>query len=237
MSRTLRNAALACAVAAVAVAAVAPLGVAAKAKAVRPYAIQPVHNATFIQASKNIAPPEGGDDFLVTMSTTSAGALKIPFTLHPYGEARTSMVVSSNGNIQFPGAGTSPSVAWVNECLPTHMPSPFIAPYWDDLQFAATGTTTPNEGIYVKTTGTAPHRHFIVNWRGHLFSQPTAATRFGVIFYEGVAKISFQYMDNTAASATIGTQRRPTSTSTQWTCDSGGTSVQTGLRLDFVQTQ
>ena len=233
MSRTLRNAALVCAAAGLALTAAAPQGIAAKA--VRPYAIQPVHNVTFIQASKNIAPSTGGDDFLVTMSTTSTGAFKIPFTLRPYGEARTSMVVSSNGNIQFPGKGTDPNVAWTNACLPTHMPSPFIAPYWDDLQFAATGTVTPNEGIYVKTIGTAPHRKFIVNWRGHLFGQDTAATRFGVIFYEGVSKISFQYLDNTAASATIGTQDRPATTSTQWTCDSGGTSVQTGLRLDFIQ--
>jgi hypothetical protein len=197
------------------------------------YAIQPRQNQAFIQASSSIA-PQGGDDFTVRLATTLRGARKMPFPVYPYGERRTQMYVSSNGNIQFPGAGTAPNSSYSNGCLPTRMPSPFLAPYWDDLEFAPTGTTTPNEGIYTKVLGDAPNRRFIVNWRGHLYAQPAAATRFGVIFYEGQSKVSFQYMQNTAASATIGTQHRPTTSSTQWTCNSAGTAVQTGLRLDFV---
>jgi len=210
---------------------VTPMPVAVAAPAASPYAIETFQGRTFIPAANNIA-PRGGDDFTVRLATGLSGARKMPFRVRPYGEARSAMHVSSNGNIQFPGAATSPSSAYNNSCLPTRMPSPFLAPYWDDLEFDR--SATPREGIYTQTVGTAPNRKFIVNWRGHLYGQPAAGTRFGVIFYEGQSKVSFQYQDNTAASATIGTQHRPTSTSTQWACNSGGRSVETGLRLDFV---
>lgn len=208
----------------------------ASAAPTQTYAIQTQSNATFVTAGSNIA-PQGGDDFTVRLATTLTGARRMPFPIAPYGESHSQMYVSSNGNIQFPGAGTSPNAAYTNACLPTQMPSPFLAPYWDDLQFEPTGTTTPNEGIYTRVVGTAPNRQFIVNWRGHLFSQADAATRFGVIFYENnTSRFSYQYQDNTAAGATIGVQRRPTSFTTQYSCNSGGSSVQTGLRLTFVLT-
>lgn len=201
--------------------------------AVAPYAIRPLSGQTFVQASTNIA-PQGGDDFTVALSTTAAGGRRMPFAVSVYGQRFSSMVVSSNGNIQFPGAGTAPSAAYSNACLPTRMPSPLLAVYWDDLEFAASGTTVPGEGIFTRTLGTAPNRTFVVNWRGHLFSQPAAATRAGIIFRENSRTISFQYMQNTASSATIGVQRGPFSTSTQWTCNSGGSVVATGMRLDFI---
>lgn len=202
--------------------------------AVAPYVISPQQNKTYVQAGTNIA-PAGGDDFVLSLSTTSRQAgMRMPFPVTVYGQSYSAMVVSSNGNIQFPSAGTSPSAAYTNSCLPTRMPSPLLAVYWDDLEFAPAGTTTPGEGIFTAVKGQAPHRQFIVNWRGHLFAQPTAASRAGVIFTEGSSRISFQYYDNTAATATIGIQRNPRGTSTQWTCNSGGSVVSTGLRLDFL---
>jgi hypothetical protein len=200
------------------------------AQAAHTYSITARTAQAFIAAGPGNLFPGGVDDSVVVLSTRGTGVNKLPFALKVYGVSYTRVVVSSNGNLQFTsGAG---SAAYFNDCLPSgSFNYPVIAPFWDDIVLAPQNTTVPGEGLFVKTTGVAPHRQFIINWRGHHFGDNTPI-RAGVIFTEGSAVFSFQYLQNDAADASIGVQRTASGPSTQWACNQG-TSVFAGLKLTF----
>jgi hypothetical protein len=169
------------------------------------------------------------DDAVFRLSTTTAGAQHLPFPIKVYNRTFSAMWVSSNGNVQF---GTAASTAWSNECLPaTALTRPFIAPYWDDWQFDP--TAIPTQGIYVKTTGTAPHRKFIVSWRGTAFAGADQPRRAEIIFSEGSASFITQYADGDTRSSTIGAQLSVTNFS-QRSCNPP-TQLQPGTKLTWTR--
>lgn len=137
----------------------------------------------------------------------SITAVTVPFAIHFNGDVTgfQTIYVNSNGTI----STSSADPGYSNLTLPTGIISTLIAPYWDDLL-----PTTGTSNVFVATTGTAPNRHFVVEWRNMKNYGATGTGTFQVIFYENSPDILMNYSDtvfgsisyDAGASATIGVQ-------------------------------
>lgn len=142
-------------------------------------------------------------------STTTAKTftVSLPFEFSFYGEAQSSMTISSFGYITFGGTGTLAS----NTTLPnTAQPNGLIAPMWDSLTLQRyTGTMDPNYAdprIASATTGTAPNRVFHVSWHRMATSTgPYNNASAMVQLYEGSNRIRFIYGPGYNWGTTYGT--------------------------------
>lgn len=192
------------------------------------YVINDTTGATFSMLNSNSLFPTGADDDLVTLSTAAGGARRMPFPVRIYGVKKFSMVLSTNGNLQFFSTDDERN----NVCLPTGvLPGRMIAVLWDDLTFSS----SDGEGVFTRTSGAAPNRKFTVSWQGHIFGT-TQAARAQVVFFENSTKIRMVYGAAGGGSATVGVQAHNVGPSRQWTCNSGTTTAVTaGLQLDFLR--
>jgi hypothetical protein len=201
------------------------------------YTITHRTGATFVQLSSSNLVTTTSDDVLYYLSTTGTGLARLPFPLHLYNQVYTKAAISSNGNIQ-PGI-TSPQgvFGFTNDCLssPTFGRSA-VLPFWDDLYFDVSHTSNGyTEGIFLRTTGTAPHRTFLVSWQGEFFQNPTSQILAQVTFSEGSQNVVYVYGRSGGGSATIGIQAKQLLSSTQYTCNSGSaTAVTSGLKLTLT---
>ncbi|MCA2218228.1 carboxypeptidase regulatory-like domain-containing protein [Jidongwangia harbinensis] len=129
-------------------------------------------------------------------------ALTLPFAMPFHGRTYTSATVSTNGFLTFDtalGADT-----YVNPAMPTAAaPNAVVAPFWDDLEIDASAS------VRTQTTGTAPNRKFVIEWRNAKF-RPNGPDRitFEAVFGEA-GDIVFNYGTLTTtlqqgAAATIG---------------------------------
>jgi hypothetical protein len=173
---------------------------------------------TLLSGNKHLIIPASGntDDALFTLSTSKSGARKLPFRLNVYGNPYSQVRVSSNGNLQF-GVGSGGSAAFSNDLLPsTDFAGPTLMPFWDDLYMVPSDTSHFfREGIYTRTSGTKPHRTFIISWQGHAYSSESYFILAQAVFKEGSSTIRFRYgtPDNQtgfAPSETIGAQANGT---------------------------
>jgi hypothetical protein len=161
--------------------------------------------------------------------------IPLPFEVKIYGTSYDLVHASVNGVLQFGSNYPDHDDA---TCLPTSLFSDAILAYWDDLDLSTGITTTFVPGIYTATTGTAPNRTFLIEYRACLFSNGgcDGKVNFEVSFHEGQDDITIIY--GTVASgnlgATIGVQKGSGLRYTQRSC---GTPVQAnpGLRLIFYQ--
>ena len=88
--------------------------------------------------------------------------LTLPFAVQVYGNTYTSVVVSSNGNIQFASNRTT----FTNTCLPATSFAQTFFGYWDDLELrTAADRAGPTAGVFTSVVGTAPNRQFIIEFR------------------------------------------------------------------------
>ena len=185
------------------------------------------------------------DDSLYYLSTTATGIHRLPFALHLYNQTYTNLGIDTNGNVRPGLANGAGSSTFSNDCLPTaQVGKPLVAPFWDDLFFDSTDTSHGfTEGVFVRTSGTAPHRRFMVSWQGHFFSASSALVEAQVIFTEGSQTV--QYLDalngsstnpqSGGSSATIGIQSKQQIDSTQWSCNTAN-AVFSGLKLTAVHS-
>jgi hypothetical protein len=175
------------------------------------------------------------DDAIFYLSTTGPAGRRLPFALHLFNQTYKNIAVSTNGNIQ-PGV-TPPggSSRFGNDCLPSSaFGRPAVMPFWDDLIFNSSDTSLGfRQGIFTRTTGTAPHRRFTVSWQGRrLVGSTGPAVLAQVIFEEGSQNLSFVYGLDGGDSATIGIQSKQQLTWAQWVCNSGiANAVSSGERL------
>jgi len=181
-------------------------------------------NYTFT-GSAGAAIPAGG--VLVSAATQADDATATtttPFAFTVYGTPVASgqtILVSTNGNVQFAAAGTN---AYLNATLPISATAgtgvtgtfpaaaPTLFPYWDDLNLAGAAN-----GVYTSTTGVAPNRIYTIEWRGVTFTGSNAVN-FAVQFQENSDQFSYIYNNSAAAngsSATVGVQAA--SSGTQFT--------------------
>ena len=135
--------------------------------------------------------------------------LTVPFATAVYGNpiaAGATIHASTNGNVQIVASGAGTDFA--NVALPTPgdalRPFPTNAPilfaFWDDLDLRTTGG-----GIYTQTTGVAPNRQFVIEWRGKHYSETgsTQTVNFAVVLNEGASgAFEYRYVQ-TGTSATI----------------------------------
>lgn len=171
------------------------------------------------QGTEVIGP--GSDNRVVTVEL----GMTFPF----YGIGRTTVVISTNGNLHFDAAST----AWSNRALPDPArPNAIIAPFWDDL---ATGS-----GNVRCLLVEGPPRRFIVQWSGveHADEPGVPMTFQARLFESGL--IAFEYLDlpargrfTTGSSASIGIEDDSgTSGLTAWR-DGSGLGLRSGTSIHF----
>lgn len=166
-------------------------------------------------ASTGATIPAGGT--LVAGSAQDDATVNVtaPFAFSVYSTNVTAGAVlraSTNGVLQL--VATGGDVDAVNYVLPSSLLAatlPSLIPYWDDLDL-----TTSGGGIYTQTVGSAPHRQWVIEWRGKAFLQGSSSTlqtlNFAIVFAEGVSGFQFRYVqvaDATGAngsSASVGVQ-------------------------------
>ncbi|WP_219994686.1 carboxypeptidase regulatory-like domain-containing protein [Actinokineospora spheciospongiae] len=148
------------------------------------------------------APYVEGDTPLALTGDDSAVAVPLPFSFFFYGNNYTQAFASTNGHLNFLASST----AYSNVALPAGgAPNAAIYPFWDDLLLDSTSR------VATKTTGTAPNREFVVEWRNATFYQATATrVDFEVVLSES-GEISLRYRGidpnstrERGASATVG---------------------------------
>jgi hypothetical protein len=149
-------------------------------------------------------------------SDDTTKSVTLPFSFTFAGTAYTSVKISSNGNIHF---GTA-SNAYSNVAIPsTANPNALIAALWDDL--------SPNNGgaIYTATSGAAPNRTFVIEWRNvPRYNAGTNGATFEIQLVEGSNHIWIVYQDtdfgnasyNAGLSATSGVENAAGSAGNQY---------------------
>ncbi|MFL5732900.1 MAG: S-layer homology domain-containing protein, partial [Chloroflexia bacterium] len=140
--------------------------------------------------------------------------IALPFDYRLYDTAYSSVLVSSNGNLQF----TTRSGSRFNTCLPNPVLGAALLPYWTDLL-----TDCKNCGVYTSTTGTAPTRVFNIEWRAGYF-KGVGPANFEVRLYETTNIFEFVYgqMAEPGFNATVGVQYPGATFFNQYECNSGG---------------
>jgi len=136
--------------------------------------------------------PAGTDDAVAVAN------LNFTFTIN--GTAYTQVTLSSNGNIQFGGAGTN---ALGNGPLPNGtFSTPTVCFYWDDM-------VTDGNGVRYITVGAIGNRVFIADYEFHTYTG-SYPVKCQIQFHEGSNAINIRYYqtDTNACgqSATIGLQ-------------------------------
>jgi hypothetical protein len=153
-------------------------------------------------------------------------AVPLPFPVQFYNGIYNSANVASNGYLQF----VSNNATFTNICLPDGSQDTAIFAHWDDLMTNISGT----DGIFTATTGVAPNRSFIIEWRTPYFPGVGNAN-FSVILHEDTPNFEVIYgtIDQGGSSATIGVQDGTGSSFTEYACDTPGSAI-TGRQLNFV---
>ena len=155
--------------------------------------------------------------------------IAFPFNVEFYGTLFSGASVSSNGNLQF----ATTNAGFGNVCLPVATMGAAIFPFWDDQRTDTVGTN----GIFTTTTGNAPNRKFIVEWRTIYYNTPSTDTTqdYEIVFTEGQRFFDVIYSPTFAdrASATIGCQDGA-GTFTEFVCNAAGPAAGTSLRFACV---
>lgn len=200
------------------------------------YAMEGVTGVSFPVLSSGDLVQSDADDNLYFLSTTGQGVNRLPFPVKAYDQTFPDIAVDSNGLVDLGvSANQTMRAQDVNQCMPTSvLTHPAIAPYWDDLDFRTADTSHGYpDGIFTKTSGTAPHRTFRISWQGEeLDTHRNVLAQ--VTFHEGSQHLTFTYGTDGGASATVGIQSKRAVSSDQWSCNTGSTmSVTTGLRISL----
>jgi hypothetical protein len=199
------------------------------------YTIAASTGAAFVQLTANNEVSGQADDVLYYLSTTGSGLHKLPFPLHLYNQSYTNIAISTNGNVQPGVVSPGGTTAFTNACLPTTtFGRSAVLPFWDDLFFDSTDTSHGfTEGVFIRTSGTAPHRKFLVSWQGHFFSASSTLVEAQVTFTEGSQNVVYVYGRSGGDSATIGIQSKQQLSSTQWSCNTPN-AVASGQKLTLT---
>jgi hypothetical protein len=151
-----------------------------------------------------------------------SGPVALPFTFNLYGVNYSSVVLSTNGNLQFGGTANT---AFNNLDLVTNN-SPntagFVAGFWDDLDATGATFTAPAGRVLTQTLGSPGSQIFVAQWHqwGHNDDgngDPARSITFQIKLFEGSNNIAFVYSDavfpfspaDNGASATVGITSGP----------------------------
>ncbi|MGW2396138.1 S8 family serine peptidase [Kitasatospora sp. NPDC001664] len=164
---------------------------------------------------------------LALTGDTAAEQVQLPFPVALYGSVYTSAYLSTDGHVSFPASST----VYANTALPSaSLPNAALYPFWDDLWLDA------QSGVYTATTGTAPNRTFVVEWRNAAFyAAKTTRLSFSVAIGED-GSFTYRYKDVGAAptngnGATVGLENATGTDGFQYSFNTA--SVTDGLALTF----
>jgi hypothetical protein len=142
--------------------------------------------------------------FATLLGNDATTTVALPFTFTVEGVNYTTIVLSTNGWIEF-GSNTSGNSDPSNDCLPTSAhTNPFVAMYWDDLNPFGTS-------VRYGTVGSASNRVFIADYEVDInVGEGGDDLRFQVQLHERSNTITVRYRDTQDAAngqgATIGFQ-------------------------------
>src|SRR6476659_11409 len=154
--------------------------------------------------------------------------VNFPFPVSVYGQAYTSGWVTDNGSLQLLTSNGGFSTGCSQ--LPINGFDRSLIPYQGDLR-----TDEGSDGIFTATTGSAPHRQFVIEWRTTYF-QSAGTAHFEVILPEDSGTLSVIYgqtADN-GSNETSGIQSGDNGPFTQFSC--GAATLTSGLRVNYVPT-
>ena len=123
---------------------------------------------------------------VLPLADDGVATIPLPFEFELFDTAMNQITISANGALTT--NGSTPSFA--NPAL-TNTDNHVIAPWWDDWNPAVGGQ------VRYGTVGTAPHRVFVVWWRGvpPWPSAPPNTANFQAQLFEGSDVIEFHYLD------------------------------------------
>lgn len=202
------------------------------------------HDPTFtVLLTGNLLPPGviENSGTVAYLSTTGTGLHKLPFALRLYNQSYTNIAISSNGNIQ-PGVTAPDGFPNPNgpfSCsVPIDNARPLVLPFWGPLYYDSAETEHGYpEGVFVRTTGAAPHRSFTVSWQAEDLDGNGDARLIQAVFQEGAQTVTFLYGSTIQSRdyLTIGIQSKQKLSWTAYTaCD--GTNAPPGTRLTWTHT-
>ena len=106
-----------------------------------------------------------GTTALALTGDDAAATVALPFAFPFYGGSYTQAHVSTNGNVNFLAQNT----AFTNTAIPAPAaPNAAVYPLWDDLVLDASSQ------VFTRTSGAAPNREFLIEWRNAAFFGATA---------------------------------------------------------------
>ncbi len=167
------------------------------------YSAQTVNQYTFAASTGTFTPLVGGTNVAAVQADDAVStAIALPFTFNYGGVNYTSLIASSNGFLSFNPTSTNSAA---NNLSTNTTSRPLVAPLWDDLNGAGTGTAS-----YL-TTGAPGSQVFTfewLNWKWN-WGATAAVISFQVKLYEGTNVVEFIYQQEAAAingtgSASIG---------------------------------
>lgn len=146
-------------------------------------------------------PYVAGTEKLALTGDDEATQVQLPFAFPFYGSVQSKGWITTNGYVSF---AADKVVTGSNGTLPTTgTPNAAAYAFWDDLVADA------ESGIYTSTTGTAPRRTFVIEWRNvKFYSDATQRISFSMLLGED-GSIGYRYKDveserDQGASATVG---------------------------------
>ncbi|MGW1193766.1 S8 family serine peptidase [Streptomyces sp. NPDC002559] len=158
-------------------------------------------SGTACRLTADSAFPTGDTKLTMSSQTTGSAAVNLPFPVALYGRTYRTATATTEGVLALGTSSTSSS----NSTLPTTTtPNGALYPFWDNLQLDAAS------GVYTGTTGTAPHRRLVVEWRDvQTYASTAQRISFAAVIGED-GQVSYHYKDigtgsyENGSSATIG---------------------------------
>jgi len=141
----------------------------------------------------------------------------MPFPMKLYGQSSTSVYIDTDG---FISTGVPTANDWISGPIPSSAkPNAGLYPFWDDLMVDGSGS------VLTKTTGAAPNRQYIVEWRNvFVFDHPEHRFSFEAIISEN-GDIAFAYTGDMTAGpaqggeATVGIENATGTIALQYSCN------------------
>lgn len=134
----------------------------------------------------------------------------LPFAVSVFGQQHDSLIVSSNGNVQFGDVDDSTDSSSGDPLPNFDFRLPTLFAFQDDQFQEDSGA---GQGVFTRTFGQAGHRRFLVEWRsrpwhgGQGGGYGTPTDHFAVVLYENSKALTTLYGDvNIDSRGTIGVQ-------------------------------
>ncbi|MFL5734776.1 MAG: dockerin type I repeat-containing protein [Chloroflexia bacterium] len=183
-----------------------------------------------IVRTEGAAPVPGTDLVTGSQCDDCTFPINLPFAYSVYGQSFTSVVASSNGQLDF---GPTADAGFAISCLPDTRTSYAIFAYWLDLNMIQSANCT-GCGVYTSVSGSAPNRTFNIEYRAVTFSGGNSVN-FTVILYEGQDHFDVVYTTPTTLTATIGAEQDSDgNVFVQYSCPGNPPSLNSGSKLAFT---